>query len=108
MNFRQYQFDGTRLKALPWYWSLGLGILAAVILGFVAVAALIGGVILATGFLVYKAATLVSRFAQGLGKGEPDAAQDLVVRNEAAKRRTQAQLEVIDVEVEEMPDQSDR
>ena len=108
MNFRQYQFDGSRLRALPWYWTVLLSVLAAVILGFVAVAALIGGAILAGGYLVYRVANLVRRFTQGLSGKPADGVDDLVVRNQSAKARTQASLEIIDVEVEELPDRPDR
>ncbi len=93
---------------MPWYWSLGLGILAAIILGFVAVAALVGGAILAGGYLIYRVATLVQRFARGLGGNSGPAEDELVVRNQAAKQRNQASLEIIDVEAEELPDSSER
>lgn len=103
MRFQQFQFHTSQFRSIPWYWSVALGLIAAILVGLLSIAALAGVVVIGTAYAVYRISSMVRNLFRRLNGEEPQSSQELLVRNYEAKQRAQSRIEVIDIEAEQLP-----
>ncbi len=111
MRFREFHFQSLNVRRLPWYWSLTLGLAAVILIGVLSIAALVGAIIVGTGYALYRLSGFITGLFRNLGDNADD--RQLMPRERRDRQDWQqpqsppkhaSDLDVIDVEAERLDD----